>query len=93
MPKTKAMRQGIRAGKIEEVTEETGDKTIRSGGCRVEMQACSYRRPLVLYRGGGYIVAVMASSWVGQKTEDGCGSRVVKAGLWDMLSEEAWMAT
>lgn len=43
-----AMRQGIRAGQIEEMTEMM-DEAIRSDRSRVEMDPPSYSQPLVLY--------------------------------------------
>ena len=39
LPQVNAMCQGIRAGKIEEVTETMGNKAIRSGRNRVEMDS------------------------------------------------------
>jgi hypothetical protein len=56
------MRQGICAGKIEELMETAGDKAIRFGGGRVEIEGRSYSGPLVLKGGRGPVVAVLTPS-------------------------------
>lgn len=63
MPKVDVMRQGMRAGKIEESMEMAGDKAIRSSsGGRVEIEGRSSSEPLMLKGGRSHGIAVIAPS-------------------------------
>ena len=56
------MCQGVRAGKIEEMTETMRDEAIRSSRSRVEMLTRSYCRPLMLCQEEG----ALSSLWAGR---------------------------
>jgi hypothetical protein len=63
LPKVDIMRQGIRAGKTEELMEMAGDKAITSSSDgRVEIEGRSSSEPLMLKGGRSRGVAVIALS-------------------------------